>query len=108
MSIFDLLAENQIRDYNRRKEQGLVDENKAPLKRTSFESQLYTAIVEYYGQIARVLDEPMKRAQLERQAENLRLQLMITLERNDMRHTAGFLADELEKRRRELGIVASE
>ncbi|WP_087018940.1 hypothetical protein [Thaumasiovibrio subtropicus] len=106
MSIFDLLAENQIQDWNRRKAEGKISDKPAePLKRTSFESQLYTAIVEYYQKASTLAPEAPKRLQIERQAESLRIQLMITLERNDMRHTAQFLAEELEKRRSEFNAA---
>ncbi len=106
MSVFDLIAENQIQDWNRRKAEGKIPENAPePTKRTSFESQLFTAIVDYYKQAVKHAPESIKRQQIERQAENLRIQLMITLERNDMRHTAQFLTVELQKRRDEMNAT---
>ncbi|WP_413111820.1 hypothetical protein [Thaumasiovibrio sp. DFM-14] len=106
MSIFDVIAENQIQDWNRRKAEGKIDESsdKAPLKRTSFEAQLFHAIIDCYHQLAVLQPETPKWTKLDKRAEELRIQLMINLERHDMHVTAKMMTEELSRRR--AGIIA--
>ncbi|AJR06766.1 hypothetical protein C9J03_04020 [Photobacterium gaetbulicola] len=95
MSVFDLIAENQIQDYNRRKANGEVKESRTiqPEERTSFESHLFKSIVGCYEKAAEKPEQ--ERQALEERAENLRMQLLIGLEQKGMRITAQSMSKEL-------------
>lgn len=99
MSVFDLIAENQIQDYNRRKANGEVKESRTiqPEERTSFESHLFKSIIGCYEKAAEKSEG--ERQALEERAESLRMQLLIGLEQKGMRITAQSMAKELMAKR---------
>ncbi|PSW11360.1 hypothetical protein C9I98_24230 [Photobacterium sanctipauli] len=98
MSVFDLIAENQIQDWNRRKANGEVDESRTikPQERSSFESHLFKSVVGCYEKAAEFPEGHHQRRALEQRAEDLRVQLLVGLEQKGMRITAQSMSKELQ------------
>jgi hypothetical protein len=94
-----ILAEAQIRDWQRRKEAGEVSAVASEGAGDSIESQLLRRIVELIERVARA-DEP-DRVRLEREARELEIRLMVTLEGNGLPLAARRIAGELERLRAE-------
>ncbi|MGF1700232.1 hypothetical protein L4D09_07955 [Photobacterium makurazakiensis] len=104
MSVFDLIAENQIQDWNRRKANGEVDETKVikQEERTSFESHLFKSVIGCYEKAAGKPEGHNERRALEQRAEDLRVQLLIGLEQKGMRITAQSMSKELLHKRQSI------
>ncbi len=80
--LLELLAESKIRDWQRRVAAGEVDPaNHSGLRVESWESQLFKEIIQLHLAAREVADET-ERDRLRAKAEGVRVQLMMTLERD--------------------------
>lgn len=94
-SPFEILAEARIRDWQRRKDRGELEAAAPDSVGDSLEAQLLHQITELIARIPQ--SDPAERLRLDREARNLEIRLMVTLEGNGLPLAARRIAAELER-----------
>jgi hypothetical protein len=104
MDAFDILTENQIKSWEKRKAEGKDTPAKNPTsgKRSSFEAMLYRSILDLYKQMASVEAGTKQYAQLDRRSENLKAQLLVSMERQKMFINSQIFSQQLLNRKAEI------
>lgn len=92
---FEILAEARIRDWQRRKERGEHNTTTPNSMGESLEAQLLHQITELIAR--RSQSDPAERLRLDREARDLEIRLMVTLEGNGLPLAARRIAAELER-----------
>lgn len=92
---FEILAEARIRDWQRRKEQGEIHPVASDSAGESLEAQLLHQITELIARVSQA--DPAERLRLDREARDLEIRLMVTLEGNGLPLAARRIAAELER-----------
>jgi hypothetical protein len=104
MNAFDILTENQIKSWEKRKAEGKDTPAKNPTsgKRSSFEAMLYRNILDLYKKMANCPVGSKQYAQLEKSADNLKAQLLVSMERQKMFINSQIFSRELLHRKAEI------
>ncbi len=104
MDAFDILTENQIKSWEKRKAEGkdTPAKNPASAKRSSFEAMLFNNILDTYRQMAEHKPGSAEYAHLEETADKLKAQLMVSMERQKTFINSQILSRELLHRKAEI------